>query len=97
MRNRFLVCYDVADPKRLARVHKTLCGFGDWLQLSVFACDLTPQRRVELSAALTRLIDLRQDRVMVIDLGPSDGKGASSIEYMGTGLKLRKPPETAVI
>ena len=97
MRTRFLVCYDVTDPKRLARVHKALCGYGEWLQLSIFACDLTPRRRVELAAALNRLIDLRQDRVMVIDLGPSEGRGSTSIEYMGTGPKLRKPPETAVI
>ncbi|MGI8551290.1 MAG: CRISPR-associated endonuclease Cas2, partial [Dehalococcoidia bacterium] len=70
VRNRYLVCYDVADPKRLTRVHKTMLGFGDWLQFSVFACDLTAQRRVELLMALTGLINVREDRIMILDLGP---------------------------
>ena len=97
MRNRYLVCYDVADPKRLARVHRTMLGFGDWLQLSVFACDLTPQRRVELLIALTGLINVREDRVMLIDLGPSEARGLGAIEYLGSGPRLHKPVRSVVI
>jgi len=97
MRNRYLVCYDVADPKRLNRVHRTMLGFGDWLQLSVFACDLTPQRRVELLIALTGLINMREDRVMLIDLGPSEARGMGAIEYLGSGPRLRKPVRSVVI
>ena len=29
MRNRFLVCYDVSDSKRLARTYKKMNGFGE--------------------------------------------------------------------
>ena len=29
MRNVFLVCYDVADDKRLRKTYKKMCGFGD--------------------------------------------------------------------
>ena len=31
MRNTFLVCYDICDERRLAKVHKTMRGFGDHL------------------------------------------------------------------
>jgi CRISPR-associated protein Cas2 len=97
VRNRYLVCYDIAEPKRLTRVHKTMLGFGEWLQLSVFACDLTAQRRVELLIALTALINVREDRVMLIDLGPTEARALGAIEYIGTGPRLRKPARSVVI
>ena len=48
MRTTFLVCYDVADDKRLRRAFKTCCNFGDHLQYSVFECDLNPSEKIEL-------------------------------------------------
>ena len=74
-----------------------MLGFGEWLQLSVFACDLTPLRRIELLDALLQVINLREDRVMIIDLGPSEVRGATAIEYLGQGPRLRKPPAMVVI
>lgn len=97
VRNRYLVCYDVAEPKRLTRVHKTMLGFGDWLQFSIFACDLTAQRRVELLMALTSLINVREDRIMIIDLGPTEARALGAIEYIGVGPRLRKPARSVVI
>lgn len=41
MRNVYLVCYDVADDKRLRKTYKKMCGFGDPLQYSVFRCELS--------------------------------------------------------
>jgi CRISPR-associated endonuclease Cas2 len=41
MRSTYIVCYDVADPKRLRRVFKVCKDFGQHLQFSVFECDLT--------------------------------------------------------
>lgn len=97
MRNRYLVCYDIADPKRLARVHKALLGFGEWLQYSVFACDLTPQRRVELLVALIGIINVREDRVMVADLGPAEARGAGAVEFVGIGPRLAAPRRSVVV
>ena len=45
MRHRFLVCYDVADPRRLARTYRKMNGFGEPAQYSVFICDLSPKER----------------------------------------------------
>ena len=97
MRSRYLVCYDIADPKRLTRVHKTMRGFGEWLQLSVFACDLTAQRRVEMLAAISTLINTREDRVMIIDLGPAEARGAGAIQYLGIGPRLRELKRNVVV
>ena len=54
MRKRFLVCYDVSDPKRLARTYRKMNGFGEPVQYSVFICDLSSKERVLLEAALTK-------------------------------------------
>jgi CRISPR-associated protein Cas2 len=32
MRNVFLICYDVADAKRLRRTYKKMCGYGTPVQ-----------------------------------------------------------------
>ena len=71
------------DQKRLYRVHKAMKGFGDPVHYSVFRCDLTTKGKVEMVAALTDLINPDEDRVMIIDLGPKDGKVEERIEFMG--------------
>lgn len=83
MRHRYLVAYDVSDPGRLRRVYKTLNGYGDPLQYSVFRCDLSDAEKMKLKEALVGLIHHVEDRVMIVDLGPADGRGAWAFEYLG--------------
>ena len=97
MRNRYIVSYDISDPQRLRHVHKTVRGFGEALQYSVFSCDLTSAERVLLIEALTGVINSREDQVMLIDLGPSDGRGRESIETIGRALDFEKSERIAVI
>ena len=68
----YIVTYDIADSRRWRRVFKTMNGFGEWLQLSVFQCRLSKRRRAELEARLRDLIKAGQDHVLVIDIGPAD-------------------------
>jgi len=82
-RNCYVVSYDIMDPKRLQKVHKTMKGFGDAVHYSVFRCDLTPKGRVEMIAALTDLIKHDEDRVMIIDLGPAEGMADDRIDFLG--------------
>ncbi len=63
MRQRFVVTYDISDPRRLRQVFKTLKGFGTHLQLSVFSCDLTELTLVKLKASLREIIDDKADAV----------------------------------
>lgn len=88
MRNRYIVSYDICDPKRLRRVFKAMRGFGDALQYSVFLCDLSPAERILLLEKLTPLLNHREDQVMLINIGPADGQSGSRIETIGRGLAV---------
>jgi CRISPR-associated protein Cas2 len=81
--NSYVVSYDIMDQKRLCRVHRAMKGFGEPVHYSVFRRDLTPKGRVEMVAALTDLIKQDEDRIMIIDLGPKDGKVEERIEFLG--------------
>jgi CRISPR-associated protein Cas2 len=74
VRRLFIVAYDISDPKRLRRVFRTLKGFGDHLQLSVFRCDISESQRLRLVAMLSSIIDAAHDQVIFVDLGPSQGQ-----------------------
>jgi CRISPR-associated protein Cas2 len=78
-----VVSYDIREQKRLCRVHKAMKGFGEPVHYSVFRCDLTPRGRVEMVSVLTDLIKPDEDRIMIIDLGPNDGRVEERIEFLG--------------
>ena len=82
MRTTYLVCYDIADDKRLRKVFKTCSNFGDHLQFSVFECDLNPSEKVELESALTEIINHDEDQVIFVGLGPAEGRGDRVITIM---------------
>lgn len=83
MRNIYVVCYDISSDYRLRRVYRTMRGFGDHIQLSVFRCELSARERVELIAALTPIINDDEDQVLIIDVGPVDGRAAVVFEALG--------------
>ena len=66
----YIVTYDIADVRRGRRVFKTMKGYGQWLQLSVFQCRLTARRRAELGARLDKEIHHKEDHVLIMDIGP---------------------------
>ena len=83
MRNSYIVSYDIADPKRLRRVFKTIRAWGDHLQLSVFECQLTPLDLVRLREQLAAIINHHEDQVLFVDLGPAEGRGDRVITALG--------------
>ncbi|MGA4578276.1 CRISPR-associated endonuclease Cas2 [Limisphaera sp. VF-2] len=83
MRNTWLVCYDIADEKRLRQVFKTCRNYGNHLQYSIFECDLTPMEKIELETALSAIIHHDQDQVLFVDLGPAEGRGDRVITSLG--------------
>jgi CRISPR-associated protein Cas2 len=64
----YLVCYDIADPKRLSRVHRYLRRVGMPVQYSVFTVLLPPRRRQRLLQSITQYIDPREDDVRLYPL-----------------------------
>jgi CRISPR-associated protein Cas2 len=89
MRRVCIVSYDISDPKRWRQVYRTMRGFGEHLQLSVFACDLTRAQRMQMIAALESAIDRTKDQVLVIDLGPSEAHPIRQIESIGQPVAVR--------
>ncbi len=83
MRTTFIVCYDIADAKRLRKVFKTMRNWGDHLQFSVFECQLTDSELLECRAELSEIINHAHDQVLFIELGPSEGRGERVIEAVG--------------
>lgn len=51
-----VVCYDIPDNQRRARVGKVLEGFGARVQKSVFECDLEPKHLEKLKQKLGKLL-----------------------------------------
>ena len=90
MRHHYIVTYDICDAKRLRRVFKTMKGFGAHLQLSVFQCDLPDIDLVRMKAALTEIIDQREDQVLIIDLGSAESNPVKRIEAMGVKAELEE-------
>lgn len=60
-----LVSYDIADPRRLRRVARTLEEVGDRIQKSVFECGLTPAGLQALRLRLRRIIDPVEDHILI--------------------------------
>ena len=83
MRNSYIVSYDIADPKRLRRVFKTMRAWGDHLQFSVFECQLTPLDLARLREQLAAIINHHEDQVLFVDLGPAEGRGDRVITALG--------------
>jgi CRISPR-associated protein Cas2 len=83
LRTTYLVCYDIADDKRLRRVFKTCKNYGDHLQFSIFECDLAPAEKVKLEAELTKIIHHDEDQVLFVGLGPAEGRGDRVITALG--------------
>lgn len=82
-RRRFLVCYDIRDPKRLRQVHKTMKGFGWPMQYSVFICDLDRQEYLEMESRLGCVIHHGVDAIAMIDLGEPVERGRKCFSFMG--------------
>lgn len=97
-RLRFLVTYDIREPRRLRRVHDVVLGYGERLQYSVYVCDLTRQELVGLRAALRREMHLDVDSVSIFDLGPPRGRTATRVEHLGQppGLPTDDPGDAAI-
>jgi CRISPR-associated protein Cas2 len=83
MRHTYIVTYDISDPKRLRRVYKTMLGWGDHLQLSVFQCELNARELVELRVEIGRVIRHTEDQVLFVDVGTVEGRSADAITSLG--------------
>lgn len=90
MRNRYLVSYDICDDKRLRCVFKKMKAFGLHIQYSVFECELSAREVAIMKSAIDPLINHAVDQVLIVNLGPSDGRGGECIESLGLPYRPRE-------
>ena len=64
-------------------VFKAMKDYGDHLQFSVFECQLTGTDPVRCRAELGSIINHKDDQVLFVNLGPSEGRGDRVITALG--------------
>ena len=87
-RRRYVVAYDIRDPVRLRKVHRTMKEFGWAMQYSVFVSDLDTVELVQLKQALGAVIKHTVDSIAFIDCGDPEDRGVSSFSFMGSAVRL---------
>lgn len=89
-RSRLLVAYDVASDARRTAVYKLLNDFGDWVQFSVFLCELSDREEIELRSCLTETIHLAEDSVVLVALGPASSDVGQRLETIGKQMLVKE-------
>ena len=97
MARRFtLVSYDISNDKRRDKVAKTLLGFGDRVQYSVFFCQLSPREKIQLIAKLRPHINHREDQILLLDAGAVTGSNPEP-ELMTLGRDYIITPRSQIV
>ena len=64
-KDAWLIAYDIADPRRLQRIHKVVSGFAFAVQYSLYLAIASPSMMRDFCRKLDVLIDSRKDDVRV--------------------------------
>jgi CRISPR-associated protein Cas2 len=94
VRKRYLIAYDVSDDKRRNAIFKALMGNGDHVQFSVFLCHLNAVELQRLKGMLRQSVNVRQDQIVILDLGPADSELTSRLECIG---RAYTPPTRVLV
>lgn len=78
----FLVTYDISSPKRLRRVARLMEKYGGRAQKSVFECDISNERLLQLQKKVKKVINIEKDSVRFYYLCQNC---ISKIDSMGIG------------
>lgn len=58
-----VICYDISEDKRRTKIHNILKSYGEWVQYSIFECDLTETQYAKLRHRLSKLIENDTDNI----------------------------------
>ena len=59
----FLITYDISSPKRLQRIARLMEKYGGRAQKSVFECNLSNERLLQLQKKAKKIMNLEKDSV----------------------------------
>ncbi len=85
---QYLICYDIADPRRLGRVHRFLTTCAVALQYSVFSAILRRKELEYILANLEERIDVREDDVRVYPLPDAPQATTIGRSFLPEGITL---------
>lgn len=84
MYDRYLVVYDIRDPKRLYKIAKIAQDYGLRVQKSVFEAEMTPDGLQSMKQRMKTVIEPEEDGVKIFRL-------CQSCTAKRTGLGLGRP------
>ncbi|NES18774.1 MAG: CRISPR-associated endonuclease Cas2 [Symploca sp. SIO3E6] len=58
-----VVSYDISEDKRRTKIHNILKSYGQWMQYSVFECNLSDTEYARLRSRLAKVIKPDQDSI----------------------------------
>ncbi len=86
--------YDISDPRRLAKVAKTMKGYGERVLYSVFECNLTRSKFNEMKIQVEEIIEPIEDSVRYYILCD---KCIEEVEHSGKGEPFQEDEEFMVL
>lgn len=75
----YLAAYDVTDPDQLQAALRVLKGYACGGQKSVFECFLTARERAAMLAEIRAVLDIAEDRFLLLPLPDAGGIRALGI------------------
>jgi len=85
MKTNYIVGYDIADERRLARVAKVVKEFGSRIQYSFFHCYISEKQKERLKDRVKKIIDEEEDQIMIL---PVSEKQLKEMEFIGFKIRL---------
>jgi CRISPR-associated endonuclease Cas2 len=72
-------------------------GYGERRQFSVFLCILKEIDLVRMQMALDKTLNMKEDQVMIIDLGQNADSAKSAITVMGQPISKEQQDKIIII
>ena len=86
--------YDISDPKRLAKVARTMKNYGERVLKSVFECNLDKKRFGDMKSRIDEIIEQIEDSVRYYILCE---KCIKEVDHSGKGEPFQEDDEYVVI
>jgi len=86
--------YDISDPKRLAKVARTMKNYGERVLKSVFECNLDKKRFGDMKSRIDEIIEQIEDSVRYYILCE---KCIKEVDHSGKGERFQEDDEYVVV
>ena len=83
----YFISYDVSCPKRLNKIRRLLKGYGSHQHYSVFLCDMTNKERLVFQIQAEKILNLKEDRVLLLDSGTVNNDIFKKIHNIGRAVE----------